>query len=291
MCPTSHGRVMQMKAEQEAPPPVLSMAPPPSAPVDAGAKTVIADLKAQLLDEQRKHKQAKDSLLSEQQYFASEIAQLESLTRGALPCPRPWSNTVNTSIALGYSCGHLHQLRFAHIGDISRNGLVRCAADAPDGTPGGTVYRSIQRIKKQVEAVQDGATLSNVRNRTMGTPPIALKLTPTIPQPRTGATPRLATANTGGAARPGTASTVATSRTPLSTLGANAGQSDADFWHRRSAPLLLLCGPPESSSFLICTRQSQPAGITTCASCVYALKAFELPACKARSTPCAVVQV
>jgi hypothetical protein len=57
---------------------------PPMAPLDAHAKAEISELKAQLLEEQAKHKQAKQALLSEQQYFANEISHLEELTKGAV---------------------------------------------------------------------------------------------------------------------------------------------------------------------------------------------------------------
>ena len=102
-------------------------------------------------------------------------------------------------------------------------------AGAEAGTPGGDVHMNLQRIKKQVEAVQGGTELEGIKHRSMMTPPAQLKLTPAVsfPPRSTGAAAAALTA------RPGTASTAMTSRTPLSNLGSAAAQSDADYWHRR----------------------------------------------------------
>ena len=109
-------------------------------------------------------------------------------------------------------------------------------ADEPTDTPGGRVYAQLQTIKKQLSAVADGARLSAIRQRSMMTPPAAPQFAPT--PHAAGTAPRAATPATvpAGSARPGTASTLATSRTPLSTLGNAAVQSDAEYWHRKYAP-------------------------------------------------------
>lgn len=114
--------------------------------------------------------------------------------------------------------------------------MAQWHADEPSHTPGGKVYSQLQTIKKQLCAVADGARLSAVQQRSMMTPPAAPQFTPVASVP--GTTHRAATPSTQPTAanRPGTASTMATSRTPLSTLGnAAALQSDAEYWHRKCA--------------------------------------------------------
>ena len=59
--------------------PVLTMA----SPADEGLKQKVAELRAQLREEEGKHRRAKEALLAEQSHFASELARLEDLTRGA----------------------------------------------------------------------------------------------------------------------------------------------------------------------------------------------------------------
>jgi hypothetical protein len=81
---TRTDELVQMRADQKASPSAAIMAAP-AAPISSRATGELAELKAQLLEEQRKHKQAKDALLTEQQYFASEIAHLEELTKRAQP--------------------------------------------------------------------------------------------------------------------------------------------------------------------------------------------------------------
>lgn len=52
------------------------------AEADEKLKHKVAEMQAQLREEQAKHKIAKEALLAEQQHFANEIARLEDLTRG-----------------------------------------------------------------------------------------------------------------------------------------------------------------------------------------------------------------
>lgn len=75
---------MQLKADQKEAAPTVVM-PPVVSPADSSAKATIAELRSQLLEEQRKHKQAKEAQLSEQQYFADAIANMEELTKSMDP--------------------------------------------------------------------------------------------------------------------------------------------------------------------------------------------------------------
>ena len=75
---------LQLKDEQAAPAPAPAFAAPVPAASAAEAQQ-IKDLQEQLRSEETKHKEAKQALLHEQQYFASEIAHLETLIKGTRP--------------------------------------------------------------------------------------------------------------------------------------------------------------------------------------------------------------
>lgn len=108
---------------------------------------------------------------------------------------------------------------------------TRFAGESAD-TPGGAVHAQLQRIKRQLSAVQGGEEVHAVQIRTMLTPP-PIRLTPA---------PSLA--------RPGTASTVGTARTPLSALNSVANEQ-GEYWHRRCAHdhRVLLSAQPVSCTF------------------------------------------
>lgn len=71
---------VQLKDEQAAPPAAAA-----SISADAAAPQQVTDLQEALCSEQARHKEAKQALLKEQQYFASEITHLEALIRGKHP--------------------------------------------------------------------------------------------------------------------------------------------------------------------------------------------------------------
>jgi hypothetical protein len=106
-------------------------------------------------------------------------------------------------------------------------------------TPGAAVHAQLQRIKRQLSAVKGGEEVAAVQNRSMLTPPPALKFTPP---------PSIA--------RPGTASTVGTARTPLSAINSVANEQ-GEYWHRRYAhrPFALFLAQLNGSRFCVLHRR------------------------------------
>ena len=106
------------------------------------------------------------------------------------------------------------------------------AGEAAD-TPGGAVHAQLQRIQRQLSAVQGGGDVAAVQHRSMLTPPAAAT-PPAATLPRLTPVPLSRPATAASLPRPGTASTVATNRTPLSALNSVANEQ-GEFWHRRCA--------------------------------------------------------
>lgn len=57
-------------------------------------KGALADVKKQLKEERGKREEAKAALISEQQYFASKLAELEAMTRGTAAPPQQLCGTT-----------------------------------------------------------------------------------------------------------------------------------------------------------------------------------------------------
>lgn len=177
-------------------------------------KRELADARSQLKEEAGKREEAKTALISEQQYFASKLVELEGMTRGMTPRLAFISRSV--------ASGKQSFLR-AYV-------VLMClpCSGAPSGTPGSQVHDHIQRMKKQVQAVGDGEDISRVAKRTMLTP--AASVQPLRPPSRSPLTPKT------GLSQPrlGSDASPAHSATPRSGKCVTA-QDSAQYWHRRCA--------------------------------------------------------
>lgn len=176
-------------------------------------KRELADARSQLKEEAGKREEAKTALVSEQQYFANKLAELEGMTRGMTPLPASALQSMECGDAVPYACGVLISLP---------------CSGAPSGTPGGQVHDHIQRMKKQLQAVGDGDDIARVAKRTMLTP--AASTQPPRPPSRSPLTPKT------GLSQPrlGSDASPAHSATPRSGKCVTA-QDSAQYWHRRCA--------------------------------------------------------